>query len=60
METRLLTKSEIAAQLRISVRTLDHLMADGRIPYLKLRRSVRFAPDAAQRLFGPFNGTSAI
>ncbi len=38
----LLTKSELAPKLRISNRTLDVWMRNGRIPFLKLGKSVRF------------------
>jgi excisionase family DNA binding protein len=38
----LLRKRELAPQLGISRRTLDVWMAQGRIPFLKIGRSVRF------------------
>ena len=38
----LLRKRELARQLGISKRTLDVWMAQGRVPFLKIGRSVRF------------------
>jgi excisionase family DNA binding protein len=38
----LLSKKEVAARLRISPRTLDQWMRAGRVPFLKIGRSVRF------------------
>ena len=38
----LLTKSELAPKLRISNRTLDLWMRNGRVPFLKVGKSVRF------------------
>ena len=38
----LLRKKELAQQLAISKRTLDVWMQKGRIPFLKVGRSVRF------------------
>jgi excisionase family DNA binding protein len=38
----LLRKKELAQQLAISKRTLDVWMHKGRIPFLKMGRSVRF------------------
>jgi len=38
----LLRKRELAQQLGISKRTLDVWMAQGRVPFLKIGRSVRF------------------
>jgi excisionase family DNA binding protein len=38
----LLRKRELAQQLAISKRTLDAWMQKGRIPFLKVGRSVRF------------------
>jgi excisionase family DNA binding protein len=38
----LLRKRELAPQLGISKRTLDVWMAQGRVPFLKIGRSVRF------------------
>lgn len=38
----LLKKEEMAAILRITPRTLEHWMAEGRIPFLRISRTVRF------------------
>jgi excisionase family DNA binding protein len=47
----LLRKRELAEQLAISKRTLDIWCAEGRIPYLKIGRSVRFRlPDVLAKL----------
>ena len=47
----LLRKRELAEKLAISKRTLDVWMAKGRIPFLKLGRSVRFRlPDVLEKL----------
>ena len=36
--------------LQISTRTLEHMMADGEIPYLRIRRSIRFSPSVLDQL----------
>jgi excisionase family DNA binding protein len=47
----LLRKKELAEKLAISKRTLDIWMQAGRIPYLKINRSVRFRlPDVLAKL----------
>jgi excisionase family DNA binding protein len=47
----LLRKWELAEKLAISRRTLDVWMAKGRIPFLKVGRSVRFRlPDVLEKL----------
>lgn len=38
----LLTKRELAAKLRVSIRTLDDWMRRGRIAYLKIGKSCRY------------------
>ena len=38
----LLTKRQLAPRLRCSARTLDEWMKRGRIPYIKLGKTVRF------------------
>jgi excisionase family DNA binding protein len=35
-------KPEIANRLKISIRTLDEWMRDGRVPFLKIGKTVRF------------------
>ena len=47
----LLRKRELAEKLAISKRTLDVWMQKGRIPFLKVGRSVRFRlPDVLKKL----------
>lgn len=47
----LLRKRELAEKLAISKRTLDIWMQKGRIPFLKVGRSVRFRlPDVLEKL----------
>lgn len=47
----LLRKWELAEKLAISKRTLDIWMQKGRIPFLKVGRSVRFRlPDVLEKL----------
>ena len=47
----LLRKPELAERLAISKRTLDVWMQKGRIPFLKVGRSVRFRlPDVLEKL----------
>jgi excisionase family DNA binding protein len=47
----LLKKRELAERLAISKRTLDVWMSMGRIPFLKVGRSVRFRlPDVLEKL----------
>ena len=41
-EEGLLTKREIAFYLRVTPRTIEHMMRDGRLVYLRLGRTVRF------------------
>ena len=49
----LLRKRELADKLAISKRTLDVWMQKGRIPFLKVGRSVRFRlPDVLEKLNG--------
>ena len=48
---RLLTKDELAPKLRRSSRTVDAWMKAGRLPYLKIGRSVLFRwPDVLEKL----------
>jgi excisionase family DNA binding protein len=39
---RLLTKSELAPRIRRSVRTVDSWMRQGKLPYLKVGKTVLF------------------
>ncbi|HWB05329.1 MAG TPA: helix-turn-helix domain-containing protein [Verrucomicrobiales bacterium] len=43
-ERRLLTRRELAAGLRVSHRTVDNLIAEKAIEYIRVRGSVRFSP----------------
>ena len=43
---RLLTREEAAERLQVSVRTIDTLRAAGEIQAVKVKRRVRFHPDA--------------
>jgi excisionase family DNA binding protein len=47
--TQLLTKNEMASVLQITTRTLEHWMFDGRIPYLRIARTVRFDLEAVMQ-----------
>jgi excisionase family DNA binding protein len=47
----LLNKWEVAAKLRIGKRTVDHWMRQGRLPFIKLGKTVRFRwPDVLEKL----------
>ena len=47
----LLSKKHLAQRLDVTVRTVDTWMATGRVPYLKIGRSVRFSlEDVARHL----------
>ena len=41
-EDYLLTKTDLADRLRVKPRTIDNWMAEGRLPFLKLGKTVRF------------------
>jgi excisionase family DNA binding protein len=43
---RLLTREEAAERLQVSIRTLDTLRAAGKLRAVKVKRRVRFHPDA--------------
>jgi excisionase family DNA binding protein len=47
----LLTKKQVANLLNISVRTLNRLMAEGFIRYIKMRGAVRFAVEEVEQVF---------
>jgi excisionase family DNA binding protein len=47
--SRLLTLSEVADLLRISVRTVRRLSASGRLPCIRIGRQLRFRPDDVAR-----------
>ena len=47
----LLTKSELAPRIRRSVRTVDSWMRQGKLPYLKIGKTVLFRwPDVLEKL----------
>jgi len=47
----LLTKKELAPHLRVGTRTVDQWMRKGRIPFLKIGKTVRFRlPDVLEKL----------
>jgi excisionase family DNA binding protein len=51
---RWMTIEQIAARYQLSVRTIANMMEDGRLPYYKVGRSIRFDPeecDLAMRAF---------
>jgi excisionase family DNA binding protein len=39
---KLLTKNELAMKMCVKLRTIDNWMKDGRLPYLKIGKTVRF------------------
>lgn len=45
---RLLSKTEVAHQIRMCVRSLEALMNDGYIRYFKIGKTVRFSPQAVR------------
>ena len=42
--TELLTRQQVAEKTKLGVRTIDNLVATNGIPFVKIRRSVRFCP----------------
>lgn len=40
----LLTRAQVAEKTKLGVRTIDNLVATNGIPFIKIRRSVRFCP----------------
>jgi excisionase family DNA binding protein len=50
--TSLLTATEVAQKLKLSVRSVRRLIADGRLPVARLGRSVRIRPEALAALIG--------
>ena len=37
-----LTKADVAQLLKLTVRTVEHLMSRGALPYIRIGRSIRF------------------
>jgi excisionase family DNA binding protein len=46
---QLLTKKDVASVLRITVRGVDKMVIEKRIPYLKLGKMVRFNPTTLEK-----------
>ena len=42
----LYTRDDVAKKMKIGVRTVDTLVATDAIPYVRIRRSIRFSPTA--------------
>ncbi|MFO0852414.1 MAG: helix-turn-helix domain-containing protein [Gemmataceae bacterium] len=59
MTTALLTKKEVAAQLRISTRTLDRLRAGGQLRATKVLGTVRFTAAELDRFITKNTGKNA-
>ena len=55
---KIFTRKEVAAILRLSVRTVDYLVASGQIPHRRIGRSVRFSESALQRWMDNDGGVS--
>ncbi len=47
----LLTKKQVANLLSVSVRTVNRLMAEGFIRYIKIRNTVRFVLEEVEQVF---------
>jgi excisionase family DNA binding protein len=50
--TRLLTATDVAGVLQVSVRTVRRLIAAGSLEAIQVGRSVRIAPEALQAMLG--------
>lgn len=50
MTETLLTKKELAAKLKISVRTLERLIKDGKINPIRIGHLVRFHPNVLESI----------
>ena len=48
-EDYLLTKTDLAERLRVKPRTVDNWMAAGRLPFLKVGKTVRFSWPAVKK-----------
>jgi excisionase family DNA binding protein len=46
----LLKASEVAAILKVSLRSVRRMLADGRLPYVRIGRSVRVRPEALEAM----------
>lgn len=56
----MLTKREVAARLRFSVRAVDNWMKRGLIPYMKIGRSVRFRWGEIERHLGALESRGIV
>jgi excisionase family DNA binding protein len=54
--SQLYTREDVARTKRISLRTVDRLIATGELPVVRLGRLVRIKPVDADRLFGAEQG----
>lgn len=50
--TPLLTAAEVARRLNTSLRSVRRMIADGRLPVVRLGRMVRVRPEALEALIG--------
>jgi len=50
----LLLKSEIASKCRVSIRTVDKWLREGRIPAIKIKRAIRFQWAAVEAALAKF------
>ena len=46
----LLTAAEVAEQLNVSLRSVRRMIADGRLPFVRIGRSVRIRPEALEAM----------
>ncbi len=46
---KLLNKKEVAERTRFSVSTISHWVSDERIPFLKIKRAVRFDEEVIEK-----------
>ena len=49
MYRNLMTIGEVASLTRLAISTLRHYVSDGLVPVVKIRRSVRFDPEAIDK-----------
>ena len=46
---KVLSKKEVADSLQISVRQVDYLRKEGKLPYVQIERSIRFRTEDIER-----------
>lgn len=56
---RLYTKGELAKRCQVSTRSIDNWMREGKVPFLKIGRSVRFSPKRVEEFLQQFNQEAA-